>query len=174
MVSLKIEGPENLERRVGGVCHPLELGGERIIIEGSTKDEVARQVLRAIRKTYSFIEHIDIKRRNAAITKYDKNIKREAESIQEMLFTYYFPRIPPKLFVKCTLPEEKMIVTLRDELYGGEWWRIEKDLEDRKKGRPYIFKLVNRIASDINRVKMLRTYEKTHRINLRKYYQLKN
>ena len=56
--------------------------------------------------------------------------------------------------------EEKMLVTLRDELYGGSWDRMLKDLKDRLKGRPYIFKLVNRIKDDLKRIEKLKANEK--------------
>ncbi|MBI5779708.1 MAG: hypothetical protein HZA49_09680 [Planctomycetes bacterium] len=63
-------------------------------------------------------------------------------------------------------PEERMLLTLRDELYGGQWERMTKDLNDRLKGRPYIFKLVERIKDDLQRVEKLQEYEKKHGINL--------
>ena len=59
-----------------------------------------------------------------------------------------------------------MLLTLRDELYGGQWERMVKDLNDRLKGRPYIFKLVERIKDDLQRVEKLQEYEKKHTINL--------
>ena len=62
--------------------------------------------------------------------------------------------------------EERMLLTLRDELYGGQWDRMVKDLNDRLKGRPYIFKLVERIKDDLQRVEKLQEYEKKHAINL--------
>lgn len=62
-------------------------------------------------------------------------------------------------------PEEKMLITLRDELYVGSWERMRTDLEARLKGRPYIFKLVNRIKDDLKRIEKLREYEKKHGIN---------
>ena len=68
--------------------------------------------------------------------------------------------------------EEKMLITLRDELYGGSWGRMLKDLNDRLKGRPYIFKLVTRIKDDIKRIERLRDYEKKHKINLVDYLKV--
>jgi hypothetical protein len=40
------------------------------------------------------------------------------------------------------------------------------DLRDRLKGKPYIFKLVNRIQDDIARIEKLSDYEKKHKVNL--------
>ena len=51
-------------------------------------------------------------------------------------------------------------------LYGGSWDRFLRDLDDRLKGKPYIFKLVNRIEEDIDRIKRLRGYEDEHGIDL--------
>lgn len=65
--------------------------------------------------------------------------------------------------------EEKMLITLRDELYGGSWERMLNDLTARLKGRPYIYKLVHRIQEDIKRIKKLREYEVKHKINLADY-----
>ena len=62
-----------------------------------------------------------------------------------------------------------MLVSLRDELYDGSWEQMLKDLKDRLEGKPYIFKLVNRISADIQRIEKLREYEKKHRINLADY-----
>lgn len=74
-----------------------------------------------------------------------------------------------KKYVEGLFSEEKMLITLRNELYGGQWERMLKDLNDRLKGRPYIFKLINRIKSDIKRIEKLQEYEKKHNINLTDY-----
>jgi hypothetical protein len=37
------------------------------------------------------------------------------------------------------------------------------------KGRPYIFKLVNRIEEDLERIETLRSYEDKHKVNLRDF-----
>ena len=65
--------------------------------------------------------------------------------------------------------EERMLVVLRDELYSGSWDRMLVDLRDRLKGRPYIFKLVNRIQDDIARIEKLQDYEKKHNMNLAEF-----
>ena len=66
-------------------------------------------------------------------------------------------------------PEERMLVTLRDELYGGSWDVMLGDLKDRLTGKPYIFKLINRIEEDILRIERLKAYEGRHQINLNEY-----
>lgn len=74
-----------------------------------------------------------------------------------------------KKFYDSLSAEEKMLITLRDELYGGSWVRMLKDLNDRLKGRPYIFKLVARIKEDVKRIDKLQDYEKKNKINLVDY-----
>jgi len=46
---------------------------------------------------------------------------------------------------------------------------METDLRDRLQGRPYIFKLVNRIEEDLERIQKLRSYEEEHKIDLADY-----
>ena len=63
-------------------------------------------------------------------------------------------------------PEEKMLVQLREELYQGSWEKFIKDLKDRQKDRPYIFKLQNRIKEDLERIDKLQRYEFNSHVNL--------
>jgi hypothetical protein len=65
--------------------------------------------------------------------------------------------------------EESILVTLRDELYAGSWEKMEQDLKDRLQGRPYIFKLVNRIQEDLDRIAKLSGIERDEGINLADY-----
>ena len=62
-----------------------------------------------------------------------------------------------------------MLITLRDELYAGAWTRMLEDLRDRLHGKPYIFKLVNKIEEDISRIEKLKHYEESNQINLAKF-----
>lgn len=73
---------------------------------------------------------------------------------------------PHAEFVRGLSAEEKMLIALRDELYVGSWERMLADLRDRLQGRPYIFKLVNRIEEDLTRIERLQSYELKHRVNL--------
>ena len=72
-------------------------------------------------------------------------------------------------FVEGLNGDERTLITLRDELYNGSWEQMLGDLKDRLKGKPYIFKLVNRIQDDIRRIESLAEYERKHRINLSGY-----
>lgn len=73
------------------------------------------------------------------------------------------------VFYESLSEEEAMLLTLRDELYSGSWEKMEQDLRDRLQGRPYIFKLVNRIEEDLQRIEKLRGYENENGINLADY-----
>lgn len=55
--------------------------------------------------------------------------------------------------------EEKHLLLLRDELYGGRWDELEADLRNRMERKPYIFRLMNRIEDDLARIARLRAYE---------------
>lgn len=68
-------------------------------------------------------------------------------------------------------PEEVMLITLRDELYGGDWMRMLKDLQARRDGKPYVFRMVNLINDDIARIERLRAYEQEHGVNLADHVQ---
>jgi hypothetical protein len=72
----------------------------------------------------------------------------------------------PEAFVKAMSEEDELLVILRDELYGGSWDRFLRDLDDRLRGKPYIFKLVNRIEEDMERIRRLRGFEEERGIDL--------
>lgn len=76
-------------------------------------------------------------------------------------------------FVAGLTADERMLITMRDELYDGSWEQMLKDLKDRLKGKPYIFKLVNRIQDDMQRIDKLSEYEKKHKVNLASYLKQK-
>jgi hypothetical protein len=73
---------------------------------------------------------------------------------------------PHKKFCASLTTDERMLIALRDELYSGSWDQMLKDLQERLKGRPYIFKLATRIEEDIARIQKLRDYEKKNNLNL--------
>lgn len=72
-------------------------------------------------------------------------------------------------FVASLTSEETMLITLREELYKGDWDSMLRDLEDRRQGKPYVFKLVNLINEDIQRIGKLREYELAHGVDLSDY-----
>lgn len=65
-------------------------------------------------------------------------------------------------------PDQRDLVLLRDELYEGSWDKMASDLKNRLEGKPYIFKLVNRIQQDIKNIEELRALERDKGIDLRK------
>jgi len=61
---------------------------------------------------------------------------------------------------------DRMLITIRDELYEGSWEEMEADLKARLEGRPYIYKLATRIKEDLARIQKLKGYEEDFNINL--------
>ena len=55
-------------------------------------------------------------------------------------------------FVDELSDEHRMLVVLKAQLYGGSWEPMLDDLRNRLAGKPYIFKLANRIQDDIERI----------------------
>ena len=69
-------------------------------------------------------------------------------------------------FVEGLADEDKMLIRLREELYEGRWDAMLADLDDRLHGRPYIFRLANRIQDDMARIQKLSRFEREHEVNL--------
>ena len=80
---------------------------------------------------------------------------------------------PYEKFVAQLSGDERMLVSLRDELYNGSWEQMLGDLKDRLSGKPYIFKLVNRIQDDIKRIEKLMDYERKNKVNLADFLKKK-
>lgn len=62
--------------------------------------------------------------------------------------------------------EERMLLVLKRELYQDSWDDMTADLRARLEGRPFIFKLVNRISEDLARIQRLRAFEDEYGVNL--------
>lgn len=69
-------------------------------------------------------------------------------------------------FINSLSNEHRMLVVLKKELYDGAWEPMLDDLRHRLAGKPYIFKLVNRIEDDIKRIEEMQKYEDEHNIDL--------
>lgn len=65
-----------------------------------------------------------------------------------------------------------MLVVLKSQLYGGKWEPMLDDLKNRLAGKPYIFKLVNRINEDIERIEAMQRFEEEHQIDLCHFVEL--
>ena len=72
-------------------------------------------------------------------------------------------------FIDNLTEQERMLVVLKRELYEGRWDAMLSDLKNRLDGRPYVFKLVNRIREDIERIARLREFESRCDIDLADY-----
>ena len=69
-------------------------------------------------------------------------------------------------FVARLSDEHRMLVILKAQLYGGTWEPMLDDLQNRLDGKPYIFKLANRIKDDIDRIEQMRKFEQEHNVDL--------
>ena len=74
--------------------------------------------------------------------------------------------IDPQAFIAQLTDEERMLIHLQKELYEYSWDAILTDLFNRLEGRPYVFKLPNKVRDDIPRIKKLRSYEEQYDIKL--------
>jgi len=75
-------------------------------------------------------------------------------------------------FVRSLSEEQRMLVILKAELYDGKWEPMLDDLENRLAGKPYIFKLANRIKDDIERIEQMQKFEAEYNIDLADYVDL--
>ena len=75
-------------------------------------------------------------------------------------------------FVKGLSEESRMLVVLKSQLYGGSWQPMLDDLKNRLAGKPYIFKLANRIQDDIERIEQMQQFETEQSIDLADYVNL--
>ena len=75
-------------------------------------------------------------------------------------------------FVDGLSDEHRMLVVLKAQLYGRTWEPMLDDLENRLEGKPYIFKLINRIKDDIERIRQMQNFEEEHNVDLADYVEL--
>jgi hypothetical protein len=75
-------------------------------------------------------------------------------------------------FVAGLSDEHRLLVSLKAQLYGGTWEPMLDDLQNRLEGKPYIFKLANRIKDDIGRIEQMRKFEEQHNVDLAEYVEL--
>ncbi len=75
-------------------------------------------------------------------------------------------------YVSRLSAEHQMLVALKAQLYGGSWEPMLDDLRNRLAGQPYIFKLVNRIQDDIERIEEMKRFEAEHGVDLAEYVEL--
>ena len=75
-------------------------------------------------------------------------------------------------FVDSLSDERRMLVVLKAQLYDGTWEPMLDDLRNRLAGKPYIFKLANRIQDDIRRIEEMQEFEAEHNIDLADYVKV--
>jgi hypothetical protein len=75
-------------------------------------------------------------------------------------------------FLASLSAEQRMLIILKKQLYGGQWEPMLDDLRNRLEGKPYIFKLVNRIQDDIARIEKMSAFEKQKGIDLSDFVDL--
>ena len=75
-------------------------------------------------------------------------------------------------YVASLSQEHRMLVVLKAQLYGGSWTPMLDDLKNRLVGKPYIFKLANRINDDTDRIEQMQKFEQDHGIDLADYVDL--
>jgi len=75
-------------------------------------------------------------------------------------------------FVAGLSDEHRMLVVLKAQLYDGTWEPMLDDLENRLVGKPYIFKLINRIKDDVERIGQMQKFEKENNVDLADYVEL--
>ena len=75
-------------------------------------------------------------------------------------------------FVKGLSEEHRMLVILKRQLYGDSWVPMLDDLKNRLSGKPYIFKLTNRIRDDVERIERMAEFEAEHAIDLADYVEM--
>jgi hypothetical protein len=75
-------------------------------------------------------------------------------------------------YVSSLSEEQRMLIILKRQLYGGGWEPMLEDLQNRLDGKPYIFKLANRIQDDIERIEQMRQFEKEQDVDLADYVEM--
>jgi len=75
-------------------------------------------------------------------------------------------------YIKGLSDEQRMLVVLKSQLYDGKWEPMLDDLRNRLAGKPYIFKLANRIQDDVERIEEMMEFEAEHKVDLADYVEL--
>ena len=75
-------------------------------------------------------------------------------------------------YVNAMDNEHKMLVVLKTQLYGGGWEPMLDDLQNRLQGKPYIFKLANRIKDDVDRIQEMIEFEQDNNVDLADFVEL--
>lgn len=79
---------------------------------------------------------------------------------------------PLKRFMDRLTDEQKLLLVLKRELYGGDWRPMVTDLRNRREGRPYVLKLAHRIDDDLGRIEQMSELEKHYQVELSDFIQI--
>lgn len=82
------------------------------------------------------------------------------------------PDADVQVFIRSLDEPHRMLILLKSQLYGGRWEPMLDDLHNRLEGKPYIFKLANRIKDDVERIGRMMEFEKEHKVDLADYIKL--
>jgi len=75
-------------------------------------------------------------------------------------------------FIDSLDDKHRMLVVLKSQLYGNRWEPMLEDLRNRLEGKPYIFKMVNRIKDDIDRIERMKSFEADYKVDLTEYIDI--
>lgn len=73
---------------------------------------------------------------------------------------------PHEEYFRSLTSEQQQLIALREILYEGRWDEMVSDLEARRDGKPFVYKLQTQIDEDIQRIEKIRSYEQEHGVNL--------
>jgi hypothetical protein len=100
------------------------------------------------------------------VNKYDESRSKKQKSRKSIVIDAV------EEYVQRLTEEHRMLVMLKSQLYDDSWEPMLDDLKNRLKGKPYIFKLANRIQDDIERIEEMQDFERKNKIDLTDYIEL--
>ena len=73
---------------------------------------------------------------------------------------------PLRRFMDRLTQEQKLLLVLKRDLYGGDWQAMVGDLKNRLEGRPFIVRLAARIEDDLARIAQMLEMERHYQVDL--------
>ena len=78
---------------------------------------------------------------------------------------------PLRRFMDRLTQEQKLLLVLKRDLYGGDWQAMVGDLKNRLEGRPFIVRLAARIEDDLARIAQMLEMERHYQVDLADFVQ---
>jgi hypothetical protein len=78
---------------------------------------------------------------------------------------------PLRRFMDRMTQEQKLLLVLKRDLYGGDWQAMVGDLKNRLEGRPFIVRLAARIEDDLARIVQMSELERHYQVDLADFVQ---